>query len=104
MSQPLQRRARVADVQPDAVAAQTHAPVELILVDDESTDDSVAVAVVQASGVPFKLLRQRNAGVSRARNAGLAAAQGETVSAPAEQAACCAPGCTLATRGRCCSG
>ena len=60
-----------------AVAAQTHAPVELILVDDESTDDSVAVA--QASGVPFKLLRQRNAGVSRARNAGLAAAQGAYV-------------------------
>ena len=108
MSQPLQRRARVADVQPGAqqaagaaaadtvsvivpvhngaaflaetlraVAAQTHAPVELILVDDESTDDSVTVA--QASGVPFKLLRQRNAGVSRARNAGLAAAQGKYV-------------------------
>ena len=64
MSQPLQRRARVADVQPGAVAAQTHAPVELILVDDESTDDSVAVAVAvaQASGVPFKLLRQPTAG------------------------------------------
>ena len=57
MSQPLQHRARVADVQPDAVAAQTHAPAELILVDDESTDDSVAVA----SGVPFKLLRQPTA-------------------------------------------
>ena len=68
MSQPLQRRARVAEVQPGAVAAQTHAPVELILVDDESTDDSVAVAVavVQASGVPFKLLRQRNDGSSPA--------------------------------------
>ena len=60
MSQPLQRRARCADVQPGAVAAQTHAPAELILVDDESTDDSVAVA--QASGVPFKLLRQPTAG------------------------------------------
>ena len=84
MSQPLQHRARVADVQPGAVAAQTHAPVELILVDDESTDDSVAVAVavalVQASGVPFKLLRQRNAGSSPAlaavRIAGVAARQG----------------------------
>ena len=59
MSQPLQHRARVADVQPGAVAAQTQAPVELILVDDESTDDSVGVA--QASGVPFKLLRQPTA-------------------------------------------
>ena len=82
MSQPLQRRARVADVQPGAVAAQTHAPAELILVDDESADDSVAVAVavVQASGVPFKLLRQRNAGSSPAlaavRIAGVAARQG----------------------------
>ena len=51
MSQPLQRRARVADVQPGAVAAQTHAPPELILVDDESTDYSMAVA--EASGAKF---------------------------------------------------
>lgn len=60
-----------------AVASQTHPNVELIVVDDESTDESVKVA--QSSGVPFTLLRQRNSGVSRARNAGLAAANGEFV-------------------------
>ena len=60
-----------------AVAAQTHPQVELILVDDESTDDSITVA--ETTGVPFKLLRQRNAGVSRARNNGLAAATGDFV-------------------------
>lgn len=60
-----------------AVTAQTHPHVELIVVDDESTDDSVAVA--RASGGDFHLLCQRNAGVSRARNAGLAVAQGAYV-------------------------
>ncbi len=60
-----------------AVAAQTHPHVELLLVDDGSTDDSVAAA--QASGASFRLLHQRNAGVSRARNTGLAAASGTFV-------------------------
>lgn len=60
-----------------AVAAQSHPLVELIVVDDESSDGSVATA--RSSTVPLRLIQQRNAGVSAARNAGLAAAQGEFV-------------------------
>ncbi len=60
-----------------AVAGQTHSALELIVVDDNSSDDSVAAA--QASGVRLSLIHQNNGGVSRARNAGLAAASGQYV-------------------------
>jgi glycosyltransferase involved in cell wall biosynthesis len=55
--------------------AQTYAPIEVIVVDDGSTDDTAAVARTLDAVV----LRQQNAGVSRARNAGLGAAHGEFV-------------------------
>ncbi|WP_214107650.1 glycosyltransferase family 2 protein [Acrocarpospora catenulata] len=58
----------------EAVKAQTYAPLEIILVDDCSTDDSVAVA--EALGVPV-LRTPRNGGVSVARNLGVEHARGE---------------------------
>ncbi len=59
----------------DSVFAQTYRPLEVIVVDDGSTDATAAVA--EAAGVV--LLRQENAGFLAARDAGLAAASGEYV-------------------------
>lgn len=58
-----------------SVAAQTWQPLESIVVDDGSTDDTSAVA--REAGA--LLLRQPNNGVSAARNAGLRAARGQFV-------------------------
>lgn len=61
----------------DSVAAQNVQPKEVIVVDDGSQDDSAAVA--QAHSIGATVIRQANAGVSAARNAGIAAATGEWV-------------------------
>ncbi|MBP2708421.1 glycosyltransferase family 2 protein [Microbispora sp. RL4-1S] len=57
-----------------SVQEQTYSPIEIILVDDCSTDDSVRVA--RSLGVPA-LSTPRNSGVSTARNLGVAHARGE---------------------------
>lgn len=60
----------------ESVAAQTHPPVEVLVVDDGSTDDSRAVAATAGVRV---LTQPVNGGVSAARNAGVAASTGEVV-------------------------
>jgi glycosyltransferase involved in cell wall biosynthesis len=60
-----------------SVLAQTYPPLEMIVVDDGSTDDSAAIA--ESFGPPVRVIRQRNAGTAAARNAGLALAQGEYI-------------------------
>lgn len=59
----------------DSVSAQTYRPVEVIVVDDGSTDRSPEIARSR----PVRYLRQSNCGVAAARNAGIAAARGTLV-------------------------
>ena len=65
----------------DSVAAQTCADGwEAICVDDGATDGTGAILDEYAAKDPrFKVIHQKNAGVSAARNAGLEAATGEWV-------------------------
>jgi glycosyltransferase involved in cell wall biosynthesis len=61
----------------DSVFAQTHRPLEVIVVDDGSTDHSLELA--RASGHPLIALSQPNGGHASARNHGLAHATGEFI-------------------------
>ena len=70
-----------------SVASQTFSDYELIVVDDGSKDESVSVAervlndcwMRQSKPQSVKLIRQANAGVSVARNNGVAASQGKYI-------------------------
>jgi glycosyltransferase involved in cell wall biosynthesis len=61
----------------DSILAQTHSPVEVIVVNDGSTDGTASVAA--RYGDRIRYLQQLNAGPATARNLGLAAAQGEFI-------------------------
>jgi glycosyltransferase involved in cell wall biosynthesis len=58
----------------DSILAQRYAPLELIVVDDGSTDATPAVA--ERYDGKLRYLRQANAGPAAARNAGIVAARG----------------------------
>ncbi|MFE5947949.1 glycosyltransferase family 2 protein [Streptomyces sp. NPDC056480] len=65
-----------------SVLAQTFTDWELIIVDDGSTDGSAAAAeslIKQHPARRIRLLRQRNSGVSAARNTGIRAARGRYI-------------------------
>jgi len=57
--------------------AQTKPLLEILVVDDGSTDDSAAIA--ESFGAPVRVIRQANQGESVARNQGLMQAQGSHV-------------------------
>lgn len=63
----------------DSLEAQTLESLQVILVDDGSTDGSGAIADAYAERRPdrFRAIHQENAGQSAARNAGMALAEGE---------------------------
>jgi glycosyltransferase involved in cell wall biosynthesis len=58
----------------ESVLAQTHRPIELIVLDDGSTDASPDVA--RGFGSAVRYARQENAGMSAARNSAVAMASG----------------------------
>lgn len=58
-----------------SVAAQTLASHEIIVIDDDSTDDSLAQ--IRDSGVCVRLLHCKRGGAGAARNVGIAAATGD---------------------------
>ncbi len=64
----------------ESLIGQTHRDLELIFVDDGSTDASGAILDAYAAKDPrIRVLRQANAGVSAARNAGIDAATGDYI-------------------------
>jgi len=69
-----------ADFVHDAVRSaieQTHAPLEVIVIDDGSSDNSAEIAA--AFGPPVRVLRQPNQGESVARNRGMEEARGSWI-------------------------
>ena len=61
----------------DSVQAQNHAPHEVIVVDDGSSDDTAEIARSYQEVLPLVLVQQANAGLGAARNAGIEKATGE---------------------------
>lgn len=63
----------------ESVFAQTFRDFELIVVDDGSRDESynMAQSALDRCEVPYQLIHQENAGVSTARNNGVAASRGD---------------------------
>lgn len=79
---PTYNRAKVIGGAVDAILAQTHRPIELIIVNDGSTDDTAQVLAalqpkVRAADVEPVFIHQKNGGVASAINAGLRAMKGD---------------------------
>ena len=74
---PTYNRARFLPAAIDSVLGQTHKRVEVIIVDDGSTDDTDTV--LNDYGDRIRVLRQKNAGPAIARNRGIAMATGDII-------------------------
>jgi glycosyltransferase involved in cell wall biosynthesis len=64
-----------------SVQAQTYRPLEIILVDDGSTDQTAAIAehVLRTGSIAYKIIKQTNSGAATARNVGWQASRGEWI-------------------------
>ena len=77
---PVYQVERYIDCALSSVAAQTFPGWEAVIVDDGSTDRSGAICRSYCCGDErFKMIRQDNAGLSAARNTGIAAAAGDYI-------------------------
>ena len=77
---PVYNRGRMLVEAVDSVLAQTYRPIEIIIVDDGSTDETVRIANELAEGCEeIKVLHVENGGVGRAREAGRLLAAGEFI-------------------------
>jgi glycosyltransferase involved in cell wall biosynthesis len=74
---PTYNRSKLLRMAVDSVLAQTYPHIEVIVVDDGSTDDTAEVMAQYAGRVTY--LRQANEGVAAARNGGIRAASGDYV-------------------------
>ena len=66
----------------ESVCAQTYRDYELIVINDGSTDNSAVVAdeyLKATDGIDYQIISQQNAGVSAARNNGVAQASGDYI-------------------------
>lgn len=61
----------------DSALAQTIPPLEILVVDDGSVDNSAQIAA--SYGDPVRVIKQENGGASNARNKGIAEAKGEWI-------------------------
>jgi glycosyltransferase involved in cell wall biosynthesis len=75
---PTYNRAHLVREAVDSVLAQTYPNVELIVVDDGSTDDTQAQ--LKRYGNRIRVLTQQNAGPSAARNRGIEVSRGDLIS------------------------
>ena len=74
---PTYNRAHLVTEAIDSVLAQTYPHIEVIVVDDGSTDDTMAR--LAPYGTRIRVIRQENAGPGAARNKGIAASSGGLV-------------------------
>jgi len=75
---PTYNRAQVVGRAIESVQAQSYGPIEIIVVDDGSTDDTAIR--LGSFGNAIRVVRQRNSGPAAARNAGVRASRGDIVS------------------------
>ncbi len=74
---PTYNRATFIQAAVDSALNQTRVPLEIIVVDDGSTDGTHRL--LSAYGAPVRVIRQPNCGRSAARNTGLRAARGDLI-------------------------
>ncbi|MCM0083341.1 glycosyltransferase family 2 protein [Geomonas sp. Red32] len=76
---PLYNKERYVQRAVNSVLEQSLAPLEVVVVDDGSTDGSAEAVAALGPDQRLRLVSQRNQGVSAARNRGVAEARGRFV-------------------------